>query len=226
MRSDELIKRDIVDQLFWDSRIDASEISVKVDDGTVTLTGEVPTFRAREAATSNAWLVNGVLAVDNQLSVAYVAPATLPSDAEIREKILNSFSWSPDLRSYKLKVTVDKGWVTLEGTVDAFWKKMLAESDVIAIRGVIGVTNKVAIVPTEAIGDEMIAEEIMDAIERNVRVSSDDVDVTVMNGEVTLEGTVPSASAKAAAYDSALYTAGVKDVFDNLDVREPVMATS
>jgi osmotically-inducible protein OsmY len=221
-----MIKRDIVDQLSWDNRIDASDISVKVDDGAVTLSGEVQSFRARDAATSNAWLVDGVLSVNNQLTVSYIKPTTLPTDDEIREEILNSFRWNPDLRSYRIAVTVDKGWVTLEGAVDAYWKKVIAESDAASTRGVISVTNKIAIVPTKSIADEMIAEDIIDAIERNVRVSADDVDVTVTDGEVTLNGTVPNSAAKIAAYDSALYTAGVKMVRDNLNVQEPVMATA
>ncbi|MDX1688570.1 MAG: BON domain-containing protein [Candidatus Promineifilaceae bacterium] len=224
MRTDEAIKKDLIDQLYWDNRIDASDITVTVDDGNVTLTGEVQTHRAREAAARNAWLVEGVVFVDNQLKLAYAEPETLPTDAEVQEEILDSFRWNPDLRSYKIDVDVENGWVTLEGTLDAFWKKVDAESEAFATRGVVGVTNKLAIVPTESISDEMIAEDVVDAIERNLRVSADDVDVTVMNGRVTLEGTVPTAAAKVAAYNSALYTAGVKDVQDNIIVREPVMS--
>lgn len=223
MRTDEAIKKDLVDQLYWDNRIDASDITVTVDDGNVTLTGDVQTHRAREAAARNAWRVEGVVLVDNRLKLAYAEPETLPSDAEIKEEILHSFRWNPDLRSYKIDVDIENGWVTLEGTLDAFWKKVEAESEAFATRGVVGVTNKLAIVPTESISDEMIAKDVVDAIERNLRVSADDVDVTVMNGKVTLEGTVPNAAAKVAAYNSALYTAGVTDVQDNIIVREPMM---
>lgn len=224
MRTDELIKKDLVDQLYWDNSIDASDVTVTVDDGNVTLTGNVQSHRAREAAARNAWLVEGVVFVDNQLKLTYAQPETLPADAEIREEILDSFRWSPDLRSYKIDVDVENGWVTLEGTLDAFWKKVDAESQAFSTRGVVGVTNKLAIVPTESITDEMIAEDVVDAIERNLRVSADDVDITVMNGRVTLEGSVPNAAAKAAAYNSALYTAGVTDVQDNIIIREPMMA--
>jgi osmotically-inducible protein OsmY len=80
MRLDETIKKDVVGQLYWDSRVDASEINVTVDEGTVTLSGSVPTFLAREAATSDARLVHGVTWVDNQLRIVYPQPQTLPSD--------------------------------------------------------------------------------------------------------------------------------------------------
>jgi len=223
MRTDEQIKKDLVDQLYWDNSIDASDITVTVDDGNVTLTGDVQSNRAREAAARNAWLVEGVVFVDNQLSLTYAEPETLPTDAEIQQEILDTFRWNPDLRSYKIDVDVENGWVTLEGTLDAFWKKVDAESEVFSTRGVVGVTNKLAIVPTESITDEMIAEDVVDAIERNLRVSADDVDVTVMNGRVTLEGSVANAAAKVAAYNSARYTAGVTDVQDNIIIREPMV---
>lgn len=222
MRTDEMIKKDIVDQLYWNGQIDASDITVSVDDGQVTLTGEVPSYNARQAATRNVWLVDGVQAVDNELTIVYPQPEALPTDAVIKQNILDSFRWNPDLRSYKIDVEVDNGWVTLEGTMDAYWKKLDAESEAFSIRGVVGVRNKIAIVPTEDIADELIAEDVVNAIERNLRVSVDDVDVTVRDGMVTLQGTVSTVDARAAAYNSALYTAGVVDVENRLLVREPM----
>lgn len=226
IRTDEQIKKDIVDQLYWDGRIDASDITITVDDGEVTLTGNVPSYRAREAAVNNAWRVQGVVGVENDLEIVYFEPETLPNDMQIRENILSSFRWNPDLRTEDIDVTVDKGWVTLEGTTDAFWKKMDAESIAYSVRGVVVVTNKIAIVTTQNITDELIAEDVMDAIERDVRVSVDSVDVTVTNGEVTLTGTVPSTTARNAAYSAALYTTGVINVDNNIIVREPALATA
>lgn len=224
MRTDEQIKKDVVDQLYWDSRIDASNITITVDGGAVILTGDVPTHRAREAATQDTWLVSGVLSVDNQLKLVYAETPTLPTDADIRENILAALNSNLDLSSYKITVSVENGWVTLAGTLDAFWKKLEAETEAFSTRGVVGITNKIAIVPSEKISDELIAEDVMDALDRNLHVNVDDVDVSVLNGKVTLTGAVPSASAKVGAYNAARYTAGVVDVTDNLTVREPVLA--
>lgn len=221
MRTDELIKKDLIDQLAWDDRVDASSIRITVDDGKVTLSGDVPSFSARQAASTTSWMVSGVLAVDNQLSLSYNDPKRLPSDTEIRESIVNSLRWNPDLRSFNIGVTVNDGWVTLEGTTDAYWKKLNAESEAFSVRGVINVTNKIAIVPTEEIGDEIIAQDVVDAIDRNVSVRANDVDVTVEDGRVILQGAVPSYDARLAAHNSALYTTGVTDVEDRLLVREP-----
>jgi osmotically-inducible protein OsmY len=80
----------------------------------------------------------------------------------------------------------------LEGTVDAFWKKVRAEDLAFSMRGVLGLTNKIAVVPTQTIADENLAENIINALDRNVNVNVDDVNVTVEDGTVTLTGAVPS----------------------------------
>lgn len=224
MRTDEQIKKDVVDQLYWDSRIDASNVTVTVDAGAVTLTGDVPTHRAREAATEDTWLVSGVLSVENELKLAYAETPTPPGDDEIQADVRSALRSNLDLSAYEITVSVKNGWVTLEGTLDTFWKKLEAESEALSARGAIGVTNKIAIVPGEDVSDELIAEDVMDAIDRNLHVNVDDVDVSVLNGRVTLTGAVPSASAKIGAYNAARYTAGVIDVTDNLIIREPALA--
>lgn len=216
MRADEVIKTDVVDQMYWDHRIDASDIGVSVDDGKVTLTGAVPTYTAKRAAADNAWLVEGVALVENEIEVEYPTTVSVPTDDEIRANVQDAFTWNTDLSAFEIDVSVTNGWVTLEGTVDAYWKKIEAEGEAEDVQGVIGVTNKLAVVPTEKITDESIAEDVVNAIDRNRNVNVDDIDVTVSNGRVTLTGTVANKTAKSAAYNSALYTVGVTDVEDNI----------
>jgi osmotically-inducible protein OsmY len=218
MPADEKIKADVVDQMHWDSRIDASDVAVKVDRGRVRLEGSVPTNRAKWAAADDAWLVAGVTSVENDLGIEYPIPARVPADTRIRDSVLGALDSSPVLADYDIDVTVSRGWITLEGSVEAFWEKVQAENQVLDLWGVIGVTNKLTVVPTENVADEAIAEDVVGALDRNANVSVDDVDVTVRNGIVTLNGTVPSRIAKSAAYNSALYTEGVTDVDNKLIV--------
>jgi osmotically-inducible protein OsmY len=218
VQTDEIIKKDVVDQLYWDNRIDASDITVMVEQGEVTLSGHVPTFTGKRAASSAAWSVTGVQVVHNELDVQFPETLTTPSDDEIEDRVENSLLWDPDLHSFKINVQVMGGWVTLEGTVDTFWKKMQAENNTSSIRGVIGVTNKLAVVPSERITDERIAEDVVDAIDRNLQVMVDDIDVVVEDGEVTLTGTVSDWAAKSSAYNAARFTLGVIDVHDNIFV--------
>ena len=54
---DEQIKKAVVDMLYWDSRVDASDIHVEVTDGEVTLRGTVPSYATKEAALFDAWKI-------------------------------------------------------------------------------------------------------------------------------------------------------------------------
>jgi osmotically-inducible protein OsmY len=223
MRTDERIKTDVVDQMYWDSRIDASNITIEVDSGQVKLNGNVPTFTAKQAAYDDAWVVSGVTTVENDLEVEpSQTKVEVPSDEQIQANIKNTFQWNPDLAAYKVDVTVKNGWAELSGTVDAYWKKVQAESDALSVNGVLGVTNNVAVVPTEKITDESIAEDVVNALERNLEINADNVDVTVRDGTVRLDGTVTTLSAKSAANNAALYTRGVVAVEDNLVVSSQI----
>ncbi len=223
MRTDERIKTDVVDQMYWDSRIDASDITVRVDSGAVKLKGNVPTNNAKQAAFDDAWVVSGVTDVNNELEIKPTSgKVKVPSDAQIKENIKNTLQWNPDLAAYKIETDVQNGWIELSGTVDAYWKKVQAESDALSVNGVLRVTNNVAVVPTAKITDESIAEDVVKALDRNLEINADNVDVTVRKGTVRLDGTVTTLSAKSAANNAALYTRGVVAVEDNLVVSSQI----
>lgn len=62
------IKDEVEDQLFWSPFVDADEITVKVQDGTATLTGTVDSYSERGAAIENAY-EGGATVVKNELKV-------------------------------------------------------------------------------------------------------------------------------------------------------------
>lgn len=145
MRTDELIKKDLINQLAWDDRVDASNIQVTVDRGKVTLSGDVPSFSARQAATTTTLMVSGVLDVNNELTLSYDDPTTLPSDVQIYENIVNALRWDPDLRSFNIGVTVNDGWVTLEGTVPSYDARIAAHNSALYTTGVTDVEDRLLV---------------------------------------------------------------------------------
>jgi osmotically-inducible protein OsmY len=66
-RSDERIREDVCDRLSYDDEIDASDISVSVKDGEVTLDGAVADRHAKHRAEDIADAVHGVRDVHNKL---------------------------------------------------------------------------------------------------------------------------------------------------------------
>jgi osmotically-inducible protein OsmY len=67
-KSDEEIKEDIDDELWWSPFVDADQVDVSVEDGVATLNGAVDSWYERHAAVENA-LEGGAIAVDNNLNV-------------------------------------------------------------------------------------------------------------------------------------------------------------
>jgi len=70
IKEDWAIWQDIRDELWWSPFVDSEQITVTVDDGIATLTGQVDTWRERVAAAENAY-EGGALSVVNKLEVNY-----------------------------------------------------------------------------------------------------------------------------------------------------------
>lgn len=216
--ADEQIRTDIENQLFWDSRIDETGVTVMVVNGEVTLKGTVSTFMAKQAAEDDAWVIPGVIAVENNITVEYPTTVTLPTDDDIKSNVKNVFTWNAVMDAQDLEVSVSDGIVTLRGSVDSYWKMLRAEELVLDVRGVLGVVNEMAVVPTEDFVDETIAEDIVNALKRRPNINVDDITVEVDEGVATLTGTVPNAYGRTMARDAALYTPGVVGINNYLMV--------
>lgn len=215
--NDETIKRNVIDELYWDSRVDASEIKAEVSNGTVKLEGSVPTYGSKLVARNDAWNIEGVRSVINDLNVRY--KMEIPDDGKIKKNVEERLLWNLYLNSSKIDTEVDNGIVTLSGTVDSYWKKKTAESEAERLLGVIDVDNKLGVVPTEDFVDEDIAKDIVDSLHRNINVPSQEVNVNVENGHVNLTGRVPTWNAFYSAQKVAELTLGVVDVKNNIVVK-------
>lgn len=215
-RSSEQIREDIVRHLQWDSRVDASQITVRVSGSDVILEGTVLSSLARKAAEMDAWTTVGVRFVDNRLTVRVDGARRPPSDAEIGENVERNLRANPNLDISGLQVSLVNGVVTIEGSVESYWAKILAEELAGDVTGVVGVTNKVSVVPTHDIVDDAIADAVVSSLDRRPAVNVDSIDVQVENGVVTLSGHVPSWMGLQDALNAARHTVGVTNVVNHL----------
>lgn len=223
--SPEQMKKNIIDQLYWDSSVDASDVTIEIANNVVTLRGTVPSFAARRSAETDVMIATGAsTAIDNQLAVEYPGNLSMPTDAELLSNVKNILIWSPNIDASRLDISVDSGLVTLEGSADSFWQKRRAEELVYELTGVMGVRNNIMVVPTENVVDEAIAQDVISALDRNYNVEIDEIDVQVSNGVVTLKGTVPNWIQYYAAEDTANYTRGVISVINEMAVQQPEFA--
>lgn len=218
METEEIKKQDVIDQLVWDDSVNANDIFVNVENGSVQLKGKVPNISAKFAAARDAYMVAGVKSVDNQLEVEFPARETVPSDAEITSNIRNMLLWSDNVISTDISVETENGIVTLSGSVNSYWEKSEAEDIAASALGVVDVINLLTVNLTGTFIDADIETDIENAFRRSILIDETKVDVKVVNGVATLTGTVESYNAKRVALDIAAYTAGVTDVIDELVV--------
>jgi osmotically-inducible protein OsmY len=215
IKTDAQIEQDIRQELIWDDRVDDLDIEVSVVNGVATLTGTVPNYTQRSLAAMDAWKIDGVKNVTNLLDVTYPTTVTVPTDAEIKGNAESTLIWNSTVDSTDIDVSVTNGTVTLEGSVPTYWQHRLAEDLVAGLTGVVMVENHLTVVPTEDFEDEVIAQDVEDALERNLYVVAENITVEVSDGTVTLTGTVPTYNARAEAFNAAASTPGVVMVHNN-----------
>lgn len=216
--NDTNISRDIKAQLVWDSRVDAANINVTVNDRVATLTGTVPFMNAKIAAEEDAWNIPGVISVINNIKVKFPVNLSIPSDEVLKTRIQNIYAWDSSIDITDVNVSILGGIVTLKGSVNQLWKKDYAEKVIRPMTGVIAVNNQLNVVPTDNFLDKEIAKNIKNALQRNSDVNAENVNIIVKNGKVTLDGNVSDNDAKNEAYFAAILTLGVTDVNNDLTI--------
>jgi osmotically-inducible protein OsmY len=217
--AEQRIAADVRAHLEWDSSVDHNQVRVDVDDGHVTLTGKVPTLSARDSATMDVLSLRGVRGVDNQLMVTHPEESDDAADATLAECTRLVLSWIPVLDGEQLRVSAHGRVVTLRGSVNAWWKRDIAEKAVANLRGVERIDNLLSVAPPYSHDDRQIAADIEAALARVAEPGTSDIDVAVRDGVATLSGSVPSVAAWEAAHRIAVHTSGVVSVDYQVEVR-------
>jgi len=134
-RSDDDIARAAVEQLAWDSTLPKDAVKVTVQDGWVTLTGEVGWRFEHDAAAQDVRPLWGVVGVSNQITLKpRVNTHNLTGDISTA---LHRSWFAPD----DIKVVADGGKVTLTGHVKSWSERELAGSTAWGAPGATDVEN-------------------------------------------------------------------------------------
>jgi osmotically-inducible protein OsmY len=215
-KTDQEIQRNVLDELKWDARVQPNEIGVAVKDGVVTLTGWVDSYTKKWAAEEAAHRVKGVRAVANDIEVR-IPTMSERTDADIALAVTRAIEWDAMVPTDKVKVTVSKGWVTLEGAVEWQFEKEAAERAARRITGVRGVTNLIRVQPSTPSPTD-IKQRIEAALLRDAETDAQRIQVEVSGSTVTLRGTVRSYAEKQEAARVAWSAPGVKAVENQIQV--------
>jgi osmotically-inducible protein OsmY len=117
-----------------------------------------------------------------------------------------------------LDVEVADGVVTLNGTVPGLDHKRLAGVLAWWVPGSRDVINGVVVDPPEDDSDEMIAEAVRLALDKDPFVNVSQLRVASKDAVVTLQGLVPTESERQMAESDAWYVFGVDKVINRIEV--------
>jgi len=213
--NDSDLRQLVIDELEFEPAIDASNIGVAAKDGVVTLSGFVSSYAEKMTAERAVRRVKGVHAIAQEIEIRYSTDKKI-NDDEIALRCVNIIKWDTTLPDDKIKVKVERGWVTLSGEVPWHFQRMAAESGVRKISGVTGITNLISIKAHVQASD--IKKRIEEALKRSAEVEANSIRVVVTDSSVRLEGKVHDWREREIVEKAAWSVPGVMTVDDRMTV--------
>ena len=211
------LKLIVESELRWEPSLKAPEaIGVGVKDGVVTLSGYVESYPEKLAAERAAARVSGVKAIVNKLEVR-LPFSSERTDEDIARAAVNALEWTSSIPKEKIKITVDKGWITLKGALDWHYQRTEVEDAVKSLTGVKGVLNLIEVRPAVSrdVVRDVVKSAIEDALKRLAELDAQRIQVDTVGSKVILHGTVRSWLERKEAERVAWQAPGVTEV-DNL----------
>ena len=228
-RPDSEIQEEVEEAIKWDAYVDGALIEVSVDNGDVRLSGTVGSAAEKNRVVSDAWFA-GVRSVDtDDLKVSEWArnerlrsgKYETKADTEVMDAVKDAFIYDPRVNRFGIVVTADSGIVTLSGIVGTLEAKRAAAEDSRNTVGVWRVRNLLAVRPKFLRTDELIANDVIQAINRNPILEHRTINVNVENGLVFLHGNVRTWFEKGWTENIVSGIDGVIEVENNLVVSDP-----
>ncbi|MDV6331116.1 BON domain-containing protein [Asticcacaulis sp. 201] len=120
--SDEDIARQALAIISWDTTIPKDKVKVRVENGWVTLDGDVDSYFQRRNAEDAVHRLAGVEGITNRINMRIAA-----QPADVHERIVAAFHRDASLDPSDIRLTAFGGKVTLDGTVHTLYERQLAE---------------------------------------------------------------------------------------------------
>ena len=139
-RDDEEIAAAAINRLAWDVAIPKDAVQVKVEQGWVTLTGEVDWHFQKDIVEQDVRRLMGVTGISNQIAIKPRINVSNISD-DIMHALHRSWFFDPKT----ITVSADDSVVTLTGTVQSPHDRQVAAATAWAAPGVADVVNEIEI---------------------------------------------------------------------------------
>jgi osmotically-inducible protein OsmY len=134
---------------------------------------------------------------------------------------LRILAWDLEVPDDRIQVKVERGLVTLTGTVNYHFQRAAAEADIRKLGGVREVQNRIVVEPPPGyeVDPGLVCQKIESALRRSAELQADQIDVSVDGREVTLRGRVKTWWERSVAENAAWAAPGVSRVRDEIEVR-------
>jgi osmotically-inducible protein OsmY len=152
----------------------------------------------------------------------------MKTDKQLQRDVLDELQYEPSVDSSKIGVIAHNGIISLSGTVASFAEQYWATQAAERVAGVKAVTNetKVELPAMHQRDDADIAQAVLNALKWHIWVPLDTIKVSVVQGWVTLEGTVNSKFQRTSADNAVRYLTGVKGLINLISVKQPAINSS
>ncbi len=131
----------IADMLEWNATDSGEQVSVRVEGGWVTLSGEVSNHFRRKSAEDLASGINGVVGISNLMKVRNV-----PTLTDVRARIVSALKRSAEIDAKTITVQTDGRTVKLGGRVHHQYERRVAERAAWAAPGVDRVEDNIEVI--------------------------------------------------------------------------------
>jgi osmotically-inducible protein OsmY len=201
--------------------IDPARVGVTAHDGVVTLRGIVSTMAEKHAVERAVRRVRGVLAIAQEI-VVHPPESHKQSDEEIAERALKILHWAVHVPHEQIRLTVERGSVTLTGTVAHVFQKRAAVRDIRQLSGVTDIVDDIGVLPLVRVTADaaVVREKIEIALRREAEVAASRIAISVEDGKVLLRGKVRTWRDRDVAETAAWAAQGVTAVDDQLTIGE------
>ena len=143
------------------------------------------------------------------------------TDEQIKHEVMRELAW--DTRTWNLKIEADvtNGVVTFNGIVPSYAQKIAAQNAAHRLSGVLDVINELIVKASHKYSDAEIARAVRQALVWDVLVPDEQIQTTVSDGWVKLEGKVNSIQQREDAERAVLNLSGVVGVINVLQIESP-----
>lgn len=143
------------------------------------------------------------------------------TDIDIQRDVLDELEWDNRVQPNEVGVSVKDGIVTLSGPVDSYTKRWAAEEAALRVQGVKAVANdlEVHLPSASERTDAELAQAALAAFKWDADIRTENLEVTVSHGWVSLKGSVDVQFQRQEAERIIHRLAGVKGVTNQLKVR-------